>query len=205
MSISGIMIEESRNQAFWYLYCYIICILLYFLQYEEPSIYFLVSLLILLFCPPTRNAMFGSKKKETTASTSTALSSSPNSLNALVKGTKMEGDVKADNDFRVDGEIIGNLDCNGKVIIGTTGSVQGQIRCENAMIEGTFKGKLYVKDLLNVRETAELDGEIETGKLTVQSGATFNVICKMGGGTALNNGRALPNEAAKAAQHAVPA
>jgi len=79
----------------------------------------------------------------------------------------------------VDGTIKGKLICQAKVIIGPTGMVDGEIRCQNAVIEGRFKGQLFVSELLNVRETAEVEGEITTNKLLVQSGAKFNVACHM--------------------------
>lgn len=41
-------------------------------------------------------------------------------------------------------------------------------------------------ELLNVRETAEVEGEITTNKLIVQSGAKFNVACKMELGASSN-------------------
>ena len=53
--------------------------------------------------------------------------------------------------------------------------------CTNAVIEGTFKGKIVVEEILSVRETAKIEGDIKTDKLTVQSGAMFNVNCTMGG------------------------
>jgi cytoskeletal protein CcmA (bactofilin family) len=122
--------------------------------------------------------MFGSPKTAED-SKKNAPSSASSSLNALAKGTSMEGDLQCDSDLRVDGSIKGKLLCKAKVIIGPTGSVQGEIRCETAVIEGRFTGILVVNDLLNVRETAEIDGDITTNKLMVQSGARFNVSCKM--------------------------
>ncbi|HAD14526.1 MAG TPA: polymer-forming cytoskeletal protein [Saprospirales bacterium] len=128
--------------------------------------------------------MFGTTK-ETEDSKKSAVSTSPASaLNALVKGTAIEGTVRCDSDLRVDGAIKGKLSCTSKVIIGPTGAVDGEIRCQNAVIEGQFKGKLYVAELLNVRETAEIDGDVTTSKLVVQSGAKFNVACKMEPGSA---------------------
>ena len=126
--------------------------------------------------------MFGSTK-ETEDSKKTVVTSPAGALNALVKGTVIEGTVRCDSDLRVDGTIKGKLSCQSKVIIGPTGMVDGEIRCQNAVIEGSFKGKLYVTELLNVRESAEVDGEIVTNKLIVQSGAKFNVTCKMETGT----------------------
>ena len=122
--------------------------------------------------------MFGNgKNTEEPKKTSPATPSS--ALNVLVKGTALEGTLRCESDLRVDGSIKGKLNCQAKVIIGPTGSVDGEIHCQNAVIEGVFKGKLTVTELLNVRETAEVDGEINTNKLIVQSGAKFNVSCRM--------------------------
>jgi len=97
-----------------------------------------------------------------------------------VQGTIVEGTVRAESDIRVDGIIHGDLTCSAKVIIGPTGEIKGEVKCVNAMIDGKFEGKLYVEDLLTVRETAIVNGDIHTGKLIVQSGAVFNVTCDMG-------------------------
>ncbi|MEI6409812.1 MAG: polymer-forming cytoskeletal protein [Bacteroidota bacterium] len=131
--------------------------------------------------------MFGnSKNTEEVKKTTPAISSG--AINALVKGTVVEGTVRCESDLRVDGTIKGKLICQAKVIIGPTGVVEGEIRCQNAVIEGKFTGILQVSELLNVRETAEIDGEITTNKLLVQSGAKFNVACHMNNGAPISNG-----------------
>lgn len=129
--------------------------------------------------------MFG--KKTTTSTSATANNSrnngsttpDSNALNSLVKGTIVEGTVKAESDIRVDGIIKGTLTCTAKVIIGPSGVIEGDIICQNAVIEGIFKGKIIVSDLLSVKETAEVVGDITTDKLLVQPGAIFNVTCNM--------------------------
>lgn len=122
-------------------------------------------------------------------------------LNALAKGTSLEGTIKCESDLRVDGSIKGKLSCKAKVIIGPTGSIEGEIDCQNAVVEGRFKGVLHVSELLNVRETADIDGEITTGKLIVQSGAKFNVACKMESGAAGNGAsKSLSNGANESAK-----
>lgn len=102
-------------------------------------------------------------------------------INMLVHGTFIEGTIKADNDIRIDGQLNGTLLCKGKLIIGPTGKIEGEVTCTNAVIEGGFSGTLKVEELLSVRETAKITGDISTDKLTVQSGASFNVNCTMGG------------------------
>ena len=127
--------------------------------------------------------MFGSTKESEDAKKNSPVNPSSGTLNALVKGTVVEGSLRCENDLRVDGTIKGKLSCQSKVIIGPTGVVEGEIHCQNAVIEGRFKGILHVTELLNVRETAEVEGEIITNKLLVQSGARFNVSCKMDTGS----------------------
>ena len=127
--------------------------------------------------------MFGSKKQEdktisTSRSTNAVLSDS-NALNSLVKGTFIEGHLSAESDIRVDGTIKGTLVCQAKVIIGPSGIIEGEINCQNAVIEGKFFGKLHVADMLSVKESAEIIGEVHTDKLMVQAGAIFNVTCNM--------------------------
>lgn len=107
-------------------------------------------------------------------STPSPSSSGGHSLNSIVQGTSIEGTVNANSDIRVDGSIKGKLFCDAKVIIGPTGQVDGEIRCENAVIEGKFEGKMNVKELLNIRETAAVNGDITCGKLIVQPGGTID-------------------------------
>lgn len=127
--------------------------------------------------------MFSNKKK-TNNSSSTKKSTVPNSnshsLNTLVKGTSIEGTIQSESDIRIDGTIKGSLNCKAKVIIGPTGTIEGEVHCVNAVIEGRFDGTLQVTELLNIRETAEVSGDVKTNKLIVQSGAVFNVSCVMG-------------------------
>jgi cytoskeletal protein CcmA (bactofilin family) len=119
-----------------------------------------------------------SKESKNTKTTPQGIPS--NSINSIVQGTELQGTIKAASDIRIDGMLKGNLDCKGKVIIGPTGNVDGDIQCENAVIEGFFSGLLIVSELLHVRETAKIEGDVHTKKLIVQSGSSFNVSCKMG-------------------------
>lgn len=124
--------------------------------------------------------MFGSKKNENGKVMSNGTNTSPsNALNSLVQGTEVTGKIKANNDFRIDGSLNGDLTCDSKVIIGATGSVDGEISCENALIEGKFDGTLVVRDMLQVRSNASLNGDISYGKLEVDAGAEINGTCNM--------------------------
>ena len=137
--------------------------------------------------------MFGSKKTAEEVKTTggkPALPSGENALNSLVRGTTVEGSIVAESDIRIDGTIRGTLTCSAKVIIGPSGLIDGEVKCQNAVIEGKFFGKLRVNELLSIKETAEVVGDVTTDKLLVQPGAVFCVTCKMKDSTANNNGQA---------------
>lgn len=99
--------------------------------------------------------------------------------NRIVEGTTIKGDVTSHADFRLDGELVGNFQSNGKIVIGPSGSVIGDIMCRNADIEGKFQGKITVSEMLNVKSKAAIYGEVVTGKLSVEPGADFSATCAM--------------------------
>lgn len=99
--------------------------------------------------------------------------------NRIVEGTIIKGDIISQADFRLDGELIGNFQSKGKIVIGPAGSVSGDILCVNADIEGKFTGKIQVSELLNIKENAIIQGEVLVGKLSVEPGANFTATCKM--------------------------
>jgi cytoskeletal protein CcmA (bactofilin family) len=99
--------------------------------------------------------------------------------NRIVEGTIIKGDIISPADFRLDGELIGNFTSNGKLVIGPAGIVKGDIICINADIEGKFEGKIKVEDTLNIKESANIIGEVIIGKLSVEPGAAFNATCVM--------------------------
>lgn len=99
--------------------------------------------------------------------------------NRIVEGTLIKGDIISKADFRLDGELIGNFQSTGKLVIGPTGSVIGDISCNNADIEGKFKGNIQVVELLNIKSKASIQGDATVGKLAVEPGADFSASCTM--------------------------
>jgi cytoskeletal protein CcmA (bactofilin family) len=99
--------------------------------------------------------------------------------NRIVEGTTIKGDIISQADFRLDGELIGNFQSKGKIVIGPAGSVTGDIVCKNADIEGKFKGKIQVLEILNVKHKSSIHGEVICGKLSVEPGADFSASCIM--------------------------
>lgn len=101
-------------------------------------------------------------------------------INIVRKGTQIKGDVTCSGDIRIDGTLTGVLVSEGKVVVGPSGVVDGEVTCKNADISGTIKAKLTVKELLQLKSTANIVSDINTNKLSIEPGATFTGSCNMG-------------------------
>lgn len=97
----------------------------------------------------------------------------------IESSTKVKGEIISEGDFRIDGSLEGSIKTKGKVVVGKDGSVKGAVSCSIADIEGKINGNLFVSQILSLRSTSIIDGDVKIGKLIVESGATFNATCSM--------------------------
>jgi cytoskeletal protein CcmA (bactofilin family) len=107
-------------------------------------------------------------------------------INLVGKGTVFEGTVRAENDVRASGQVIGTLRVEGKAMISESGSVDGEIIATNADIAGRVQGEIEIEERLVLKSTARVDGNIQTDRLVVEEGAQFTGECKMGTPIAVN-------------------
>ena len=115
--------------------------------------------------------MFAEKKKN-----STELSRLPNHIGS---SSRFKGDITSEEDFRIDGFFEGNLTTTQKIVLGEKGVLNGQIKCGNAEILGKVTGDLSVDNLLSVKSSASIEGNVITGKLAIEPNAIFNATCQM--------------------------
>ncbi|MDZ7743544.1 MAG: polymer-forming cytoskeletal protein [Bacteroidota bacterium] len=104
-------------------------------------------------------------------------------VNLIGVGTTIQGDIKSDGDFRIDGTLIGSIESKGKIVVGNSGKVEGEIKCKNADVSGKVSAKIYVEQLLSLKATADFSGELKTGKLAIEPGAKFTGSCEMNSGS----------------------
>jgi cytoskeletal protein CcmA (bactofilin family) len=128
--------------------------------------------------------MFNTKKPTTPTVMTTEKPSSNggggNGTTLISAGTTIKGDISSNSDLRIDGTIIGNINSNAKIVIGTSGVVEGDINGNHADIVGKTSGTIKVKELLQLRGECVVHGNIYAGKLQVEPSATFNGQCHMG-------------------------
>ncbi len=108
-------------------------------------------------------------------------SNSPERLNRIVEGTTIEGNISSESNIRIDGFVKGVISTKGRLVVGVSGSISGDVICQNAEIEGKVNGSMKVGELLSLKSTSKIEGEVTTGKLSVEPGAVFAVKCSMGG------------------------
>lgn len=100
-------------------------------------------------------------------------------VNFLGAGTSISGDIISNGDFRIDGILKGSIKSKGKVVVGNSGKIEGEIICQNADISGEIIAKILVHELLSLKSSAQLKGDIITSKLAIEPGAKFTGTCNM--------------------------
>ena len=101
-------------------------------------------------------------------------------VNVIANGTQLEGNIVTNGDLRVDGIVKGNIVSKAKVIVGREGRVEGNITCSNIEIEGHINAEsLNVSNLISMKATANMTGNIAAGKIAIEPGAEFSGNCKM--------------------------
>lgn len=104
-------------------------------------------------------------------------------INLIAKGTKITGDILSDGDLRIDGELKGNISSKGRLVVGDSGTIEGEIKCASCEISGIVTGKVVITELLSLKGSSKVIGDINTGKLMIEPGAVFTGSCQMGSET----------------------
>lgn len=128
------------------------------------------------------------KKDNKSNSMAKTQSADPTVVNQIMAGTKITGDIESNENIRIAGTLIGNLTTTGKLVVGTDGVIKGNISCDNCDVEGNIEGKIIVENLLMLKASANIKGEVITGKLAIEAGAIFNATCNMSNGKKAHEG-----------------
>jgi cytoskeletal protein CcmA (bactofilin family) len=104
-----------------------------------------------------------------------------NTIDRIAEGTIIEGSVNSTKSIRIDGKVKGSVFCSGRVVVGQTGLIEGEVDCDSADVEGTLNSTVKVKGLLELKSTAIINGNSQVGKLKVDPGAEINGKLDMGG------------------------
>lgn len=102
-----------------------------------------------------------------------------NAISRISAGTIIKGEILSPCDIRIDGTFEGKIQSKGRVVVGESAHIKGDIVCDNIDLWGKVEGNVFVKDTLNLKDGCVVNGNLNIRKLSVELGSTFNGNCKM--------------------------
>lgn len=102
-----------------------------------------------------------------------------NAVNLLCEGTMIVGDIKTKNDIRIDGIIKGKIFTNGRLVVGNTAKIEGDIDCGNVDIMGVVFGNIVATGTVALKAPGKVIGNITSAVLSIEPGVLFNGNCQM--------------------------
>ncbi len=124
----------------------------------------------------------------------------PNSsavLNVIGEGTTIKGDLISTGDLRIDGSVVGSITTKAKCVIGQSAVVTGNVDARNCDISGKIDGDVKVNEVLLIKETGVINGDLRTSKLVIENGGEFNGSCAMGSSVSLSKTASTENSEQK--------
>ena len=97
----------------------------------------------------------------------------------IAQGTRIEGNMKFNEGLRVDGEVYGDIQAtpedNGSLlVISEAAVVQGAVQADHVIINGTVRGPVHARELLELQPKAKIEGDISYVALEMHQGATIS-------------------------------
>lgn len=102
-----------------------------------------------------------------------------NAVNLLCEGTVIVGDIKTKNDIRVDGIIKGKIVTSGRLVVGNTAKIEGNIDCANVDVMGVVLGDIQASGMVALKSPAKMIGNISSAQISIEPGVVFNGNCQM--------------------------
>lgn len=98
----------------------------------------------------------------------------------LYKGSRVSGHLSFQGPARIDGNVDGEIHCQGMLTIGAGAEVKAKITCQAAVIHGKVEGNVSAKEKIELVAPARLAGNIDTPRLIIAEGVVFDGDCSMG-------------------------
>ena len=99
--------------------------------------------------------------------------------NLIGTGTVIKGDIESNGDIRIDVQLIGSIKSNGKIVVGQTGTIEGDLACKQAERAGRVKGIINTEELTALKATSKVEVDLVTKQLVIEVGAVFTGKCVM--------------------------
>ncbi len=95
----------------------------------------------------------------------------------IAQGSRIEGNLKFTEGLRIDGEVVGNTSASPEqpsiLVISEAAVVEGELRADYVIINGTVRGPVHAKELLELQPQARIEGDVYYKALEMHRGATI--------------------------------
>ena len=94
----------------------------------------------------------------------------------IAQGTSIQGGLKFQEGLRVDGEVYGPIQAtaSGSLLVISEGAiVEGGIKADHVIVNGTVKGPVEARALLELQSKARIEGEVQYASVMMEHGATI--------------------------------
>ena len=102
-----------------------------------------------------------------------------NAISRVSTETVIKGEIFSKNDIRIDGTFEGKIYSEGKVVVGESAKVIGDIICRNVDFWGTIQGSMYVRDTLSLKDGCHVKADLHVRRIMLELGTSFNGTCEM--------------------------
>jgi cytoskeletal protein CcmA (bactofilin family) len=89
------------------------------------------------------------------------------------QGARLEGTVVSAGSLRIDGQVKGQINAEGDVMLSPQSQVEADIRAQNVVVAGRFKGAINVKGRAELARGGRVEGDITSKTLVVEEGSIF--------------------------------
>jgi cytoskeletal protein CcmA (bactofilin family) len=96
-----------------------------------------------------------------------------NSKNVLNSDVEIKGNVKFSGELTLEGKLEGEVNSDGTLNVGETGTINGNVNASVVVIRGKVNGNVVAREKIEIKSKAELFGDIRASKLTIEEGVTF--------------------------------
>lgn len=118
-------------------------------------------------------------------------------ISLIGAGTSITGELSAKGDIRIDGSFKGKLNVLGKIVLGNSGIIEGEVKANSADISGNVHGQMNISGALAIKASSKIEGDIKVGKLSIEPGAIFIGNCQMGNSPSVQGQIQQPDEEKK--------
>ena len=92
----------------------------------------------------------------------------------IAEGTVLEGDIVTETSLRLEGTVLGNVQCKGRFVLSNTAILKGNVNARSIISDGRIEGDIYVSDTIHLKSSSHVLGSVSYNEIVIDKGAVIN-------------------------------